>query len=72
MSRVRSIGQPPNRRLAALVLGDGRVEVVVGEVRPELVAEDQLGVGRLPEQEVARALVAAGPDHRSTSGWPAV
>jgi hypothetical protein len=34
------------------------------EVRPEGVGEVELGVGQLPEQEVAQAQLAAGADHQ--------
>ena len=46
------------------VLGERRVEVGRVEVGPEAVAEVELGVGGLPQQEVADALVAAGPDEQ--------
>ena len=48
--------------VAVGVVGQGRVKVVGGEVRPVLRAEDELGVGGLPEQEVAGSLVTPGAD----------
>src|SRR5829696_3429485 len=54
---------PPSRRAATALPGpepppalgvllQGRLEHLAGEVRPELVAEHELGVGELPEQVV--------------------
>src|SRR5215212_2256957 len=43
--------------LPAGVLLAGGPQVPAVEVRPESVEEDQLGVGRLPQQEVARAVL---------------
>src|SRR5690606_9927805 len=48
--------------LTAMILIDRRGEVVGREVGPELVGEDQFTVGRLPEQEIRKPLLAAGPD----------
>ena len=53
----------PNRPPAARVLVDGGTEPLLAEVGPEGVVEDELGVGRLPEQEVRDPLLARGPDH---------
>src|SRR5438270_10699036 len=57
------------RRLAATEpppalpeLGERGLEGLAREVGPQLVAEDELGVGRLPEQVVGQALLAAGAD----------
>src|SRR3954471_17073014 len=41
---------------------DGAVEIVGIEVGPLPLEEDELGIGALPEQEVADALFAAGAD----------
>ena len=54
--------QRPNRRWRRGVLEEGGVEGVGSELRPEQVGEVQLGVLGLPDQEVADALLAAGPD----------
>src|SRR5689334_1014969 len=50
--------------LAAAELGDGALEVLLAEVGPQRVDEHQLGVGTLPEQEIADALLAAGADQQ--------
>src|SRR6185312_9312785 len=42
----------------------GRPQVPAVEVRPRGVDEHQLGVGRLPEQEVGRPLLAGGPQEQ--------
>ena len=34
------------------------------EVRPQPVGEDELGIGALPEQEIAQAKLAAGADQK--------
>ena len=44
-------------------LEEGGVEGVGPEVRPEDLGRVELGVGRLPDQEVREPLLAAGPDH---------
>ena len=48
--------------LAAGVVGQRRVQVLRAEVRPVAVAEVQLRVGALPEQEVADAKLPGGAD----------
>src|SRR4051812_34995588 len=50
--------------LAAAELGDGALEMLLAEVGPQRVDEHQLGVGTLPEQEIADALLAAGADQQ--------
>src|SRR3954449_7175065 len=51
--------EPP---LARAILLQRGLERLAGEVGPQLVAEDQLGVGRLPEQVVGQAALAARAD----------
>src|SRR5438094_8764326 len=51
--------EPP---LALAERARGRLEGLAGEVRPQLVAEDELGVGRLPQQVVGQPLLAARAD----------
>src|SRR5262249_30296834 len=48
--------------LAAMKLAEGPLEVRLGEVRPERVDEHELGIGGLPQQEIAQPLLPAGPD----------
>src|SRR5436305_4158939 len=50
--------------LAAAELGDRPFEMLLAEVGPQGVDEHQLGVGALPEQEIADALFAAGADQQ--------
>src|SRR5471030_3005624 len=50
--------------LAPPELGDSFLEMGLVEVGPQRVDEHQLGVGALPEQEVADALLAAGADQQ--------
>ena len=49
---------------AARVLVERVLEVARAEVGPELVDEDELGVGELPEQEVRDAQLAGGADEQ--------
>src|SRR5205085_11786394 len=62
-TRTRSLAAA-EAPLAAGVFGQGRPEVVHGEVRPRLVDEDELRVGELPEEEVRDPAVAPGPDQQ--------
>src|SRR5687768_359960 len=41
-----------------------RIEIVLVEIRPLALEEDELGIGALPEQEVRDALLAAGADQQ--------
>src|SRR4051794_15153013 len=50
--------------MAAGELEKGGVECVRTEVGPEVLGEVELGIGRLPDQEVGETLLAAGPDHQ--------
>src|SRR6185295_4388318 len=66
IARWRTVGRPDSATESACPPGElrkGRVEGVRSEVRPEHIAHVQLGVGRLPDEEVREALLAAGPDH---------
>src|SRR4051812_28987380 len=49
--------------LPGAVLLQRGLERLAGEVGPQLVAEDELGVGGLPQQVVGQPLLAAGADH---------
>src|SRR5690348_9186614 len=48
--------------LAAVKLAEGALEIRLGEIRPERVDEHEFRIGRLPQQEVAEPLFAAGAD----------
>ncbi len=52
----------PVAAFAVLVLGDDVEQMGLVEVGPEHGGEEEFGVGDLPEQEVADALLAAGAD----------
>src|SRR5471032_1626993 len=45
-------------------LGNRLLEMFLVEVRPKRVDEHQFGVGALPEQEIADALLSAGADQQ--------
>src|SRR5574338_1033459 len=62
--RVRSIGSAAEAPFAAREVGQGLVAVLRRELGPVLGAGDQLGVRRLPDQEVAGPHVPAGPDEQ--------
>jgi signal transduction histidine kinase len=59
---VEAKNSSPVPALAAGVRAEGAQEVDVPEVGPVGVAEIELGVRRLPEQEAGEALLSAGPD----------
>src|SRR5690348_9547319 len=50
--------------IAAVKVAQGLFEIAFGEIGPQRRREHQLGVGGLPEQEVADALLAAGADEQ--------
>src|SRR5205823_225271 len=53
---------PPEPAPPARELVERGLEGLAREVRPQLVAEDELRIGPLPEQVVAGPLLAAGAD----------
>ena len=56
------LGRHAEPALAALEELDCRIEIGIAVVGPERVGEIELAVGGLPHQEIADALLAAGPD----------
>src|SRR5215469_16589124 len=70
--RTRRRSDPPltgaNRRpiapLAPTIIGDCLLQIVTAEIGPQRLGEDELGIGALPQQEVADALLAAGADQQ--------
>ena len=54
----------PKRRSRCPNAPSASVRTVRGHVGPERVEKHQLGVGALPEQKVAQALLAAGPEEQ--------
>src|SRR5437588_7436696 len=48
----------------ALVGGERLVEVGFAEIRPERLGAVKLGVGRLPQEEIAQPHLAGSPDHQ--------
>src|SRR5579885_621501 len=58
----------PVAALAAAVVGDRLFEVAAPEIRPQRLGEDELGIGALPQQEIADALLAAGADQQVRVG----
>src|SRR6267378_432887 len=55
---------PTETPLAALVVGDGAVEIRRPEIGPERRRHPELGVGDLPQQEVRHAHLAARADQQ--------
>src|SRR5882672_8205635 len=49
-------------------LGDRLFQVLLAEIRPQSIDEHQLGIGTLPEQEIADALLAARADQQVRVG----
>src|SRR3974377_443625 len=70
--RTRGRSEPysvrANRRtvptLPAAEFVDRLFQVALGEIGPQGLGEDQLGIGALPEQKVADALLATGADQQ--------
>src|SRR5689334_20796813 len=58
------LARAPETALARAVGTDRRIERGGVEIGPQRVGEIKLGVGQLPEQEVADALLAAGADEQ--------
>ncbi len=58
------LGHEPEAALPPAEMLDRGVELALVEVRPQRVAEVQLGVGEIPQQEIADALLAAGADQQ--------
>ena len=65
IARWRTVGDPGSATEAARPPGElrkSRIEGIRAEVGPQDIAHVELGVGRLPDEEVREALLAAGPD----------
>src|SRR3989338_2715427 len=63
--------QPPEAALAPVELLERRPELGHGKIRPQGRGEVKLGVGALPEQEVAQAQLAAGAEEEVDVGGAA-
>src|SRR5439155_1275276 len=57
-------GRPAEATLALLIESQRLEELALAEIRPERVGDVDLRVGDLPEEEVAEAHLAAGPDEQ--------
>src|SRR6266700_827499 len=58
----------PEAALALLVPSDRRVELLGVEVRPQRRGEVKFGIGKLPKQEIADSLLAAGANEQIRLG----
>src|SRR5439155_16262971 len=67
-SSRRSLWQPAEAALSPAEFADRRGEIGGADIRPVAVAEVELGVRALPQQEVAEALLAAGADEEVDVG----
>src|SRR5438067_12897532 len=65
------LGPRPKTAHAPLVRGERLVEVGPAEIRPQRLRAVKLGVGRLPEQEVAESHFAGRADDQVRIGEPA-
>ena len=66
-ARLRSWCASPDSSVSPITSGkrlNGGSEIGLGEVRPQDVGEVELGVGRLPQQEVTQSLFSAGADEQ--------
>src|SRR5438874_2883421 len=74
--RMRSVSRPGSARanrgtvaaLAATIIGDRLLKIGTAEIGPQRLGKDELGIGALPQQEIADALFAAGADQKVGSG----
>src|SRR5215471_5350202 len=66
---LRSVGGTVST-VAAVIFADGIFEIALGKIRPQAIEKNQLGIGQLPEQEIADALFAAGADDEIGIGNP--
>ena len=57
---LRLVGKTAKTSLPDLELPDGGHEVVRREIRPRTVCEEEIGVARFPEEEVAETSLATG------------
>ena len=57
-------GTAPNRRSRAVELAHGGGQIRRPEIRPHHASKHQLGIGALPQQEVAEPPLAAGADQQ--------
>src|SRR3989338_9652713 len=67
-SRQRRRRQAPETPLALAEVLERRLELGHGKVRPQGRREVKLGVGALPQEEVAQAQLAAGADEEVNVG----
>src|SRR5690242_20075695 len=59
---ITRLSSPAEATAPAGELGERLLEGLAREFGPQLLAEDELGVGRLPQQVVGQPLLAAGTD----------
>src|SRR5690349_17339111 len=59
---IRGLVDAPKAAFAGLIRGDRFKEVPRRKFRPRDIREVQLRVGRLPQQKITQALLAAGPN----------
>ena len=64
MPRRRLFVSSPEPPVAGAEGGQGLVVALHIEVRPQHLGEEKLGVGTLPQHEVAQPHLAAGADHQ--------
>src|ERR1035441_5540800 len=57
------ISASPKASFAVIELQERLLKGLAVELRPQLVAEHELGVRRLPQQEVGQSVLAAGADY---------
>ncbi len=66
--RVELLGGTPEAAFALAIGINGLIQRFAVEIGPQTSGEVELGVGQLPEQEVADALLAAGADEQIRLG----
>src|SRR6056297_1611189 len=70
MPQRRRVGESSEATLPTRKIGQRGVEIVLGEVRPQYVAEIQFGIRQVPQQVVREPALAAGPNEQVRLGLP--
>ncbi len=69
--RFTRLGNASEAPMAAPVLRESLPQSCLAEVRPHAIREIELGIGALPQQEVAEALLGTGADQQVHGPRPA-
>src|SRR6056297_651106 len=59
-----ALGKASEAPLALPEIVQRRIQVGLGEVRPERIAEMEFGIGKIPQQVIGKPALSAGPDEQ--------